>query len=110
MNNDVDRDQGNEPATVTYALELMDYKRIVTARELAEVLNTTHQEVHKMVREERLKGSPIIGCGRGYYLAKTRRELKLYLQRYRQRLNRLGEIYNVLLKTYKSMPEDENNT
>ena len=105
--NDTNIDQDNEPATVTYALELMDYKRIVTARELAEVLNTTHQEVHKMVREERLQGSPIIGCGRGYYLAKTRRELKLYLQRYRQRLNRLGEIYNVLLKTYKAMPEDE---
>lgn len=104
---DTNMDQGNEPATVTYALELMDYKRIVTARELAEVLNTTHQEVHKMVREERLKGSPIIGCGQGYYLAKKRRELKLYLQRYRQRLNRLGEIYNVLLKTYKAMPEDE---
>ncbi len=108
MNDNADRDQSNEPATVTYALELMDYKRIVKARELAEVLNTTHQEVHKMVREERLKGSPIIGCGRGYYLAKTREELKSYLQRYRQRLNRLGEIYNVLLKIYKSMPEDEN--
>lgn len=105
--NDTNIEQDNEPATVTYALELMDYKRIVTARELASVLNTTHQEVHKMVREERLQGSPIIGCGRGYYLAKTRRELKLYLQRYRQRLNRLGEVYNVLLKTYKAMPEDE---
>lgn len=105
--NDTNIDQDNEPATVTYALELMDYKRIVAARELASVLNTTHQEVHKMVREERLQGSPIIGCGRGYYLARKRRELKLYLQRYRQRLNRLGEVYNVLLKTYKAMPEDE---
>lgn len=104
---DTNIDQGNEPATVTFALELLDFKRIVTARELAEVLNTTHQEVHKMVREERLKGSPIIGCDRGYYLAKKRRELKLYLQRYRQRLNRLGEVYNVLLKVYNSMPEDE---
>lgn len=103
---DTNIDQRNEPATVTYALELMDYS-IVTARELAEVLNTTHQEVHKMVREERLKGSPIIGSGRGYYVARKRSELKSYLQRYRQRLNRLGEIYNVLLKIYKSMPEDE---
>lgn len=69
----------------------------VTAKQLTSILGVSEQRVITlMIERERLNGSPICACTRGYYLPNAPEELKKYLREFRSRHRRIGKTAEAL--------------
>ncbi len=63
--------------------ELLRYNEAeeITIKELSERLNQSEKEIHTQAEREASKGKLICFTGKGYYLARNKKELKRYLEK-----------------------------